>query len=231
MLTACCPALAGRVSVIPCGVDPDRVQPLSPDSPEIKALRHELGLLEGDAVVGFVGRLMPQKGLPYLLAAPEILQTRYAHLRFVIVGDGPLGAELKAATARFTANRFLFLGERSDVPRLLALFDVLALPSEWEGLPLVNLEAMAVAKPVVAFDVDGIPEAIVHGETGLLVPHRDSRALAAAIAQLLDDAALRQRMGLAGRHRVEQQFDVRHMTRAFESLYEAVTRQCDTPTG
>jgi glycosyltransferase involved in cell wall biosynthesis len=220
MLTTCCPAVAGRVSVIPHGVDLDRFRPVSPASQEVKASRRALGLSEGDAVVGFVGRLVPQKGLSYLLAAAELLQARYGNLRFVIVGDGPLRSELATATASSGTGRFCFLGERSDVPHLLALFDVLVVPSEWEPFGIVNLEAMAAGRPVVAFDVDGIPEAIVHGETGLLVPHRDSRALASAIARLLDDAPLRRRMGAAGRQRVEQRFNVRDMARAFESFYE-----------
>jgi glycosyltransferase involved in cell wall biosynthesis len=220
MLTTCCPAVAGRVAVIPHGVDLDRFRPVSLDSLEVKTSRRELGLSERDAVVGFVGRLVPQKGLSYLLAAAERLQPRYPNLHFVIVGDGPLRSELTAVTASAGAARFHFLGERSDVPRLLALFDLLVVPSEWEPFGIVNLEAMAAATPVVAFDVDGIPEAIVHGETGLLVPHRDSRALASAIARLLDDAPLRRRMGAAGRQRVEQRFNVRDMARAFESFYE-----------
>ena len=225
MLTTCCPGIAGRLSVIPLGVDLDRFRPVSPDSREVKASRRELGLSEGDAVIGFVGRLVPQKGLSYLLAAAELLQARYSNLRFVIVGDGPLRTELTIATTSSGNNRFYFLGERSDVPRLLELFDVLVVPSEWEPFGIVNLEAMAAAKPVVAFDVDGIPEAIVHGETGLLVPHRDSRALASAIAKLLDDTSLRRRMGAAGRQRVEQRFNVQDMARAFESFYETAIRR------
>lgn len=225
MLTTCCPAVAGRLSVIPHGVDLERFKPMSPDSPEVIASRREFGLSEGDAVVGFIGRLVPQKGLSHLLAAAEILQARYRNIRFVVVGDGPLRTELTTATASSGNDRFYFLGERSDVPRLLELFDVLVVPSEWEPFGIVNLEAMAAARPVVAFNVDGIPEAIVHGETGLLVPHRDSRALASAIAQLLDDASLRRRMGVAGRQRVEQMFNVRDMARAYESFYEsAVSR-------
>jgi len=222
-LTACCPNLATRVSIIYYGIDLARFKPAVADSPEVKALRHELGLPKGDPVVGFIGRLVPQKGLPYLLRAAEILQTHYPNLRFVIVGDGPLGTELKTSVALFGGSRCLFLGERSDVPNLLTLFDVLAVPSEWEAFGIVNLEAMATAKPVVAFDIDGIPEAIVDGETGLLVPHRDSRALASAITQLLDDPPLRHRMGAAGRQRVEQRFDVRCMVRKFESIYETAT--------
>jgi glycosyltransferase involved in cell wall biosynthesis len=229
MLTACCPSIAGRLSLIRHGVDLDRFQPLSPDSPEVKGLRRELGLSEGDAVVGFVGRLVPQKGLPYLLTAAEVLQARYGNLRFAIVGDGPLRNELTAATVRSGDRRFCFLGERSDVPRLLGLFDMLVVPSEWEPFGIVNLEAMAAARPVVAFDVDGIPEAVVHGETGLLVPHRDGQALASAIAQLLDDAPLRRRMGVAGRQRVEKMFDVRGMTRTIEAFYQTATCGAATP--
>ena len=129
MLTTCCPSVASRVSVIPYGVDLDRFQPVSLNSNEVKAARREIGLSEGDMVVGFVGRLVPQKGLSYLLAAAELLQARYGNLRFVVVGDGPLGSELKTATASFRDSRFHFLGrERSDVPRLMGLFDMLGRP-------------------------------------------------------------------------------------------------------
>jgi len=237
MMIACCPALAGRVLVIPYGVDLDRFQPALPDSPVVKALRHELGLQDGHSIIGFVGRLAAQKGLRHLVSAAELLQKRYANLHFLIVGDGPLGIEFKAATALLGENRFSFLGERYDVPDLLALFDVLVVPSEWEGTPIVNLEAMAVATPVVAFDVDGIPETIAHSETGLLVPYQDTQGLASAIAQLLDDVSLRRRMGAAGRQRVEQMFDVRGMVRTFESIYETTTcrsgnfRKLEPPAG
>ena len=220
MMTACYAPLSSCISVIPNGVDIDRFQPVPRDSAPIRALRAELNLPEGDPVVGFVGRLVLQKGLRYLLAAADILQVRYPNVRFIIVGDGPLRAEVEKATRLFATGRFLLVGTRTDVPELLALFDVLVVPSEWEGCPLVILEAMAVAKPVVAFDVDGVLDAIVHDETGLLVPHHNSRAFAFAIARLLDDAALRSRMGASGRKRVEQIFDVSKMTRKFESLYE-----------
>ncbi len=220
MLTTCCPAVAAGMAIIPLGVDLEVFRPVPSDGDEIKALKREIGLSEGDAVVGFVGRLVPQKGLSYLLAAAELLRARYGNLRFVVVGDGPLRSELAPLAGSSGSSRFHFLGERGDVPRLMGLFDVLVVPSEWEPFGLVNLEAQAAGKPVVAFNIDGIPEAVVHGETGLLVPHRDSRALASAIAQLLDDAPLRVRMGAAGRRRVEEKFDAQDMTRAFEAFYE-----------
>jgi glycosyltransferase involved in cell wall biosynthesis len=230
-LTACCPNLARIVSVIHCGVDVSRYKPKLANLSQVKALRQTIGLSERERVVGFIGRLVPQKGLPHLLAAAAILKKRYSDIRFVIVGDGPLGNELKSTAALLNDNCIIFLGERSDIPELLAVFDILVVPSEWEAFGIVNIEGMAAAKPVVAFDIDGIPEAIVHGETGLLVPHRDSHALASAIAQLLDDAPLRRRMGAAGRRRVEQMFDVRDMTQMFEALYQTAACGAATPIG
>lgn len=224
MLTACCPGITDRLKVISYGVDLDRFRPVTSDWSGLKATRSELGLSETEVLVGFVGRLVPQKGLSYLIAAAKLLQARYDNLRFIVIGDGPLKSELMRAAA-FSGNRFYFLGERHDVPRLLGLFDMLVVPSEWEPFGIVNLEAMAAAKPVVAFDVDGIPEIVVHGETGLLVPHRDDGALASAIAQLLDDPQLRQRMGAAGRQRVQQRFNIQNTTRAFKSLYEAALKR------
>lgn len=113
-LTTCYANILGRVSTIYYGVALNRFKPSLAASLEIKAFQQEFGLSEGDPVVGFIGRLAPQKGLSYLLAAAEILQKRYANLCFVVVGDGPIGAELKAATALLGQTRFLFLGERYD---------------------------------------------------------------------------------------------------------------------
>jgi glycosyltransferase involved in cell wall biosynthesis len=220
MLTKQCPLLSGHVSVVPHGVNLDRFRPVSHESAVTKALRREIGLMDREPVIGFVGRLVRQKGLPYLLAAASDLLSRYHTLRVVIVGDGPLRSDFEAATERLGARRILFLGERRDVPQLMALFDVIVVPSEWEAFGIVNLEAMASAVPIVAFDIDGIPEVVKHGETGLLVPHRDSRALVAAIGRLLDDSRLREQMGLAGRRTVEERFDVQATTRTIESLYE-----------
>jgi glycosyltransferase involved in cell wall biosynthesis len=113
-----------------------------------------------------------------------------------------------------------FLGTRSDVPELLALTDVAVLPSLEEGFPNAILEAMAAAKPVVATQVGGIPEAVVHGETGLLVPPRDPSALAGAIGRLLDDPGLRTAMGLAGKQRIAERFTFARMVTEMEALYE-----------
>lgn len=222
MLTEHCPWLSSKVSVVAYGVNLDTFQPLARDSADVEKLRRETGLLQSNLVVGFVGRLVKQKGLPYLLAAGEFLVNRFPNVRFVIVGDGSLRGELERTAALMAPSHFLFLGERRDTPRLMTLFDMLVVPSEWEGMPIVNLEAMASGRPVVAFAVDGIPEQVVDGETGLLVPCRNVAALAGAIAQLLENPSQREQMGLAGRRRVEQHFDVRTMARTIESFYLAL---------
>lgn len=220
MLAAHCPPLAGRVSVVTHGVDLERFRPVPPDCSQVKQLRAQLGLRDTDLVAGFVGRLVRQKGIPHLLAVAEALLPEHRDLRFLVVGDGPFRASVEATARRIGRERLILLGERRGIPRLLPLFDLLVTPSEWEGLGIVNLEAMAMAKPVVAFHVDGIPEAVLHGETGLLVPPGDRTALAAAVSQLLADASLRRRMGLAARARVETHFDVSSTARTIASLYE-----------
>jgi glycosyltransferase involved in cell wall biosynthesis len=220
MLTTHCPPLADRISVVLDGVDVQRFRPGPPDCSEVKQLRAQLGLRDTDLVAGFVGRLVRQKGIPHLLAVAEALLPEHPDLRFVVVGDGAFRASVEGAVRRIGQRRLIFLGERRDIPPLLSLFDLLIVPSEWEPLGIVILEAMAAARPVVAFGVDGIPEAALHGETGLLVPPGDRTALAAAVSQLLADASLRRRMGLAARARVEIHFDVSSTARTIASLYE-----------
>jgi glycosyltransferase involved in cell wall biosynthesis len=119
-------------------------------------------------------------------------------------------------------DRVVFAGARDDAGSLLAELDVLALPSWTEGLPLVVLEAMARRRPVVATPVGGTPEIVVDGETGLLVPPRDPRALAAALRRLLDDPQLRERMGEAGFARVRERFSADAMTERMLAIYDEV---------
>src|SRR5207247_11054153 len=120
------------------------------------------------------------------------------------------------------AERVVFAGYRADVPAVLDEVDVVVLPSSVEGMPLVLLEAMAHRRPVVATPVGGTPEVVVDGETGLLVPPRDPRALADAIRRLLDDPDLAKRLGDAGRRRVELHFSLEAMNRRILELYDEV---------
>ena len=120
-------------------------------------------------------------------------------------------------------------GERDDVGELLAGADLFVLSSRSEGLPLSILEAMAAGLPVVASSVGGVPELVVEGETGLLVPPGDPHALAAAMERLLDDPALRRRLGAAGRTRVSEHFDLAVARRAHLDLYRALLADAGLP--
>jgi len=182
-------------------------------------LRRELGLEGAGPVVGAVGRLSPEKGHRYLIDACAALLTRLPKLHLVLVGDGPARAALESEAARLPFGRCLFLGSRPDAARLLALMDVVCLPSLYEGLPLALLEAMAAGKPVVASAVGGVPGVVSDGEHGLLVPPADPRALAEAIARLAEHPALAAALGAQAQARVLANYDVDRMNARYRALY------------
>jgi len=175
---------------------------------------------EGRLVVGNVGRLEEQKGTAYLLDAFARLPRDLTDVRLWIVGDGPDGKDLRVRAARLKVEeRVRFMGVRQDVPALMARFDLFVLPSLWEGLPNVVIEAMAARRAVVATNVDGTPEAVAHGWTGLLVPPANPAALAQAIERLLHDPAMRQKFGAAGRRKAEEMFGLRRMIAETQDVY------------
>lgn len=177
----------------------------------------------GGPVVGTVGRLEPQKGMRYLIDAFARLPSALADSHLWVVGGGEEEAFLRSrAIEGKVADRVHFLGTRPDVPALMGRFDVFVLPSLWEGVPNVVLEAMAARRAVVATNVHGTPEAAVHDETGLLVPPGDPRALARAVATLLRDPQRRAAFGEAGRRRVESAFTVQRMVEETQQLYREV---------
>ena len=171
-------------------------------------------------VVGFMGRLADQKGVDVLLRA----LTELPDASCVVVGDGPLRAEVDRLIDDLGLNgRVIMAGWRQDFQNLLATFDVLAVPSLFEGLPLVVLEAMFAGVPVVASDVGSLSEALEDGVSGLLVPPGDVDALRAALARLLADDDLRRRIGERGREVASSRFSLQAMATAYESLYAEVT--------
>jgi glycosyltransferase involved in cell wall biosynthesis len=157
----------------------------------------------------FVGSLIPRKGLPFLAEAAKKIVKEYRETKFVIVGDGPLRKKLTAflETANLQGN-FKFLGNVTEdvLSALYNCADVFALPSIQEGQGIVLLEAQASGKPVVAFDVGGVNEAVRNGETGLLVKRGNSDKLADALLKLLGDKTLREKMGVNGRRFVTENF-------------------------
>jgi len=170
-----------------------------------------------------VGRLTEQKGHTYLLDAFAQVMRVLPAARLLVIGDGELRPTLERRATRLGLHgSVIFTGRREDVPRLMMALDVLALPSLWEGFGLVLLEAMAAGKPIVASRVSAIPEIVADGETGLLVPPRDVKALAQALLALLHDPQRATEMGRRGRLRLEQEFTVERMVSQTEAAYEKV---------
>ena len=180
-----------------------------PDPAARAAVRAEMGVGPGACVVIGVSRMVRHKGWPELLRAMESVPDA----TLWVVGErlpSDHGADLEPAFARAEATlgpRLRRLGYREDVPRLLAAADVFCLPSHFEGLPMSVIEAMLTGLPVVATDIRGPREQVVHGETGLLVPPMQAAPLADALARLVADPGLRARMGAAGRARALERFD------------------------
>lgn len=179
---------------------------------------------ETDLLIGTVGRLSPQKGFDVLLnSMPKILQ-KVPQARLFIAGEGPEEGALKALCKSLNIEKQVnFLGMRPDIPALLQAFDLFVLPSRYESFPISILEVMAASKPIVSTLVDGIPESICHGKTGLLVPPEDVDALAQAITTLLQDAPLRIKMSAQARQRVESHFTLHQMAQKTQAIYHQLS--------
>lgn len=181
--------------------------------------RDHLGLPQGPLVLS-VGQLAEVKGHRDLVEAWPSVRSRHADAHLVFLGDGPLRERLAMQAERLGVASSVHLpGFRASVAACLAASDLLALASLSEGMPNAVLEAMAVGRAVVATRVGGVPDVVVDGETGLLVPPGDPAALARAIADLLSDASRRAAMGAAARRRVEALFSVEAVRVATEAVY------------
>ncbi len=206
-----------RFAIIPSGIDLSRFA--SPTMP--CALRREFDIPAEAPVIGVVARLEPEKGHRYLIdAMPNILESA-PDAWLAIVGEGSQTDALRdQASALGVADRVVLTGRRDDVSALTADLTVAVLPSLREAQGISILEAMARRVPVVAPAVGGIPEVIINGVDGLLVPRADPVALAGAIGSLLKDADLRQRIGEAGFRTVVERFSIDAQVKRIESVYD-----------
>jgi glycosyltransferase involved in cell wall biosynthesis len=196
---------------------------LPPNTLQIAKARAELGVGDEGTVL-LLGRLAKEKGHALLLDALKALGSRHPALTAMFAGVGPLETQLKAmCAAAGLADRVRFLGYRRDLQRLLAAADLVVMPSISEGLPLAAIEALAAARPIVASDTGGVPEVVVDGETGLLIPTGDAGALAQAMHRLLVDPGLALRLGTNGRRFVERHFDLRGQIESTMALYRHLT--------
>jgi glycosyltransferase involved in cell wall biosynthesis len=187
------------------------------------AFRRELGVGAQPLAV-FVGRLTAQKGVDTLLQAFARVEAAVPGATLALAGDGPQRRILERLTTSLGLRQVRFLGWRTDIPSLLSDADLLAMPSRWEGFGLTALEAMALAKPVVASRVSALPEIIADGETGLLVAPDDPESLAAAIIRMLRDRAAAIEFGRAGSELVRREFTVERMARQTADVYRRIQR-------
>ena len=193
--------------------------------------RAELGFEPDTPMLTIVGRLTAQKGHRYLMDALPVIRDRFPDLRLLIVGDdSPHDVSTKEmifqqVQALGLTDNVIFLGQRRDVPDILCATDLFVLPSLWEGFGLAVAEAMAAGKPVVASRVDGIPEVVEDGVTGILVPPQDPGALARAILFLLGNKQRAEAMGQAGRERIERCFTLNRMVSQWDELYQHLARK------
>ncbi|MFW6156993.1 MAG: glycosyltransferase [Armatimonadota bacterium] len=207
-----------QYEVVLPSVDLERFNPNGRDRARTR-VRAEFGLPVASPIVVSVMRLAEQKAPDILLGAAALLSALVPKLRWLIVGGGPLQAQVAAMVKNLHLQDTVILtGPRRDVPRLLKAADIFALASDWEPFGVAYLEASAVGLPVVGTRVDGTPEAVVHGETGLLVDRRNPMQLATAIARIATESHLARRLGRGGTRRA-QQFGHERFVAGIEDIY------------
>ena len=194
-----------------------------------ETLRDELCIKPTTPIVGYVGRIMPEKDLETWLRAAAMVAVKYPETRFVLVGEGRDGRTLQdlqhLAASLGIGNKVLFPGYRRNLLPVYASFDIFVMSSLREGLPNSILEAMALGRPVVTTDVAGAKELVLDQETGFVVPQKAHEDLGQRIITLLDDKERRLYMGNAGRRRVEEKFSFSQRLRHIEQLYEQIVAQ------
>lgn len=207
---------AEKLSVIQNGIE----LPVSASGEELSKLRREFGIAESSQVLGFVGRLAPQKRLKDLLWAFELVRSHDLDVHFVIVGDGPQRNELELFSRQIRVpDRVTFTGHREDASTILTMFDVFWLASDFEGQSNSLMEAMAAARPVIVSDIAPNRELVSHEETGLVVPVTDRAEFAKTALRVLRDADLATQLGSAARGRMISGFSVEKMVEAHADLY------------
>lgn len=205
-----------KLSLIDNGVDVDHFSGAAP------TLRNEL-LERGALVVGFAGRIVPDKGGALLLQAAKKVLAVCPSAKFVFVGEGPSRGEWEALTDQLDIRKsVIFTGARNDMAGVYASFDIAVLPSLVESMPMCLLEAMASGRPVIATQVGAIPRLVIPEVTGLLLKPGDVNELSAAIIRLLQDSNLAKRLGENGRAHVSRRFSADAMAKSYLEVYNQV---------
>jgi glycosyltransferase involved in cell wall biosynthesis len=217
-----------RIKLLGNGIDLQRFDPARLPRDTRRLVRASLGIAEDAPVVGFVGRLVAEKGVPELLRAARLVRERVPRAVFLLVGgsdeEKPGSLTPDAARGAGVEGACVFTGVRHDLPELYRAMDVFALPSHREGFPRAAMEAAAMGLPCVVSDVRGCRQVVAQGENGLLVPAQDHAALAKALTELLLAPSLARLMGTEGRRRALRDFDERRVFATVLAEYERLLR-------
>jgi glycosyltransferase involved in cell wall biosynthesis len=221
-----CPIKPNKITLFSNAIPVKEFQPEKYDRSQI---RKTLGIAPDGIVIGLTGRFTPMKGHREFLAAAKLLISRIKiQLKFLVVGGASEGEEefqkeiLKLAEDSGLTEHMIFAGFRQDVKEMMAVMDILAFPSHKEAFGNVLIEAMAMSLPVVAADAGGVPDIVVNGTTGLLVPPKDAYALADGLQKLIESPDLRKEMGDQGRKRVEMNYDFNQFIERLLENYRSI---------
>ncbi|NOR21145.1 MAG: glycosyltransferase [Candidatus Aminicenantes bacterium] len=215
-----------KFSVIYSGIELNILKESS--SEEKQNLKKELGIPENSLIVGTAGRLVPVKGPEFLVKASKYIISKYPDTYFMFTGDGPLEQDLKRKALEMgISDNIIFLGWRDDLVKIISIYDIFVLPSLNEGMGRVLVEAMALGKSIVASNVGGIPDLVIHGKNGFLVPPKNPKQLAKYIQVLLEDKDKREKMGLAGKE-MAYNFTSERMVEKIANLYKKLLTQKNT---
>lgn len=209
----------GKIDVIYHGIE-------LKEYPAQELIRNRVGIKnDGNIIIGTVGRLEPQKAVNVLIQAVALVKNRHPHIKLLLVGDGPLREDLENLAGTLNmGNDVIFTGWRPDAGDYIACMDIFSLSSLWEGFGIVLLEAMSLAKPIVATKVGGVPEIVMDGKGGILVPPGRPDELAAGILHLLGNPDIRREMGYFNKERVNTVFGLKTMIERYEVMYERLLK-------
>jgi len=210
-----------KVQKIYNGIEIGHYDPKTTASHHIK-IRDGLGVNKDDILLGALGRMVWQKGFEFLIKCIQDVLKAHGEIKVILVGDGLLRKDLENLCRQLKVeDKTIFAGFRSDIKEILSALDIVVIPSLLEGFPMLTLEAMAMAKPIVATRIDGITEQITDGVEGILVPPRAPIALADAINKVIENEEFARSLGLAARKRVEREFTVEKMINETENVYHS----------
>ncbi|MFH1368193.1 MAG: glycosyltransferase family 4 protein [Elusimicrobiota bacterium] len=213
----------GKFTVIRSGIEISKYRNLNVDKADI---RKKLGIKSEETVITTIGPFKPQKNLDDFIKTADMVLKKKPDTVFLMIGDGELRPHIELLIHSYNLSaKIILLGWRRDIPELLAVSDIFAMTSLWEGLPRSVLEAMCAGLPVVANAVDGVKEIVAEGKSGFLVKPHDNDAMSGFLLKLANDANLRKQMGKFGRNLINREYDIDFMVEQQEELYMSLLKQ------